>query len=508
MDIWVFEKVKELFKAASKNETLDTALRQDKNVFFLHLLGLDTSGHAYRPYSKEYLHNIKIVDQGVQEMTMLIDEFYADGKTAYVFTADHGMTDWGSHGDGHPDNTRTPLIVWGSGVANPIINETGTARGHEDGFSSDWGLEHVERHDVSQADIATLMAYLVGLEFPVNSVGELPLPYLEGDSKEKAEAALVNARAILEMYRVKEEQKKAEELRYRPFRPLGDEEHSVDHRLNDVRASIDKGEYDEAIAMSQGLLHLGIDGLRYLQTYDWLFLRILVTSGYLGWITFSFTTVIDLHVLDGKTQTSRTFVTSAIFGALVTCFFSYLFVRKAPISFYAYALFPFWFWEEVVARREAVVKGSRVLLQEVKSKQQVILLAFEALAFVGLLEALVSFHVHIIPNILKILQPYTYAHHKYGSGIILFPSCNLYDLLCSGIVMASILWPRIHQKEQAPRPILACCMPINEHFHSSTRHQNREHIPNVSVEFGLVFISIWSLIHPLKHKVQLCKYTS
>lgn len=397
MDIWVFEKVKELFKAASKNQTLDHALRQDKNVFFLHLLGLDTSGHAHRPYSKEYLHNIKIVDQGVQEITMLIDEFYGDSKTAYVFTADHGMTDWGSHGDGHPDNTRTPLIVWGSGVAKPNIIKTETARGHEDGFSSDWGLEHVERHDVSQADVATLMAYLAGLEFPVNSVGELPLPYLEGDSKEKAEAALVNARAILEMYRVKEEQKKVAELRYKPFRPLGDEDHSVDHRLNDVRAAIDKGEYDRAIAMSQGLLNLGIDGLRYLQTYDWLFLRALVTSGYLGWIAFAFTTVIDLHVLDGKTHTSRSFVTSTIFGALVTFFFSYLFVRKAPISFYAYALFPLVFWEEVVARRKAVLKGSRVLLQDVKSKKQVIFLAFEALAFVGLLEALVSFHIHILP---------------------------------------------------------------------------------------------------------------
>lgn len=504
MDIWVFEKVKELFKAASKNQTLDNALRQDKNVFFLHLLGLDTSGHAYRPYSKEYLHNIKIVDQGVQEMTMLIDEFYGDSKTAYVFTADHGMTDWGSHGDGHPDNTRTPLIVWGSGVAKPIINKTGTASGHEDGFSSDWGLEHVERHDVSQADVATLMAYLAGLEFPVNSVGELPLPYLEGDSKEKAEAALVNARAILEMYRVKEEQKKAAELRYRPFRPLGDEDHSVDHRLNDVRAAIDKGEYDEAIALSQGLLNLGIDGLRYLQTYDWLFLRVLVTSGYLGWIAFAFTTVIDLHVLDGKTQTSRSFVTSAIFGALVTCFFSYLFVRKAPVSFYAYALFPFVFWEEVVARREAVLKGSRVLLQDVKSKKQVIYLAFEALAFVGLLEALVSFLLPIFPIHQNVCNP-THANHRDGSGIILFPPYNLHDLLCSSVVMASILWPRIHQEEQAPLPILACCMPINEHFHSPARHQSREHIANVGLEFGLVFYFILCLfrffLHPLKHKV-------
>lgn len=53
--------------------------------------------------------------------------------------------------------------------------------------------------------------------------------------------------------------------------------------------------------------------------------------------------------------------------------------------------------------------------------------------------------------------------------------------------MANILWPRIYQEEQAPLPILAFCMPINEHFHSLARHQSREHISNVGVEFGLVF---------------------
>ncbi|KAK5265514.1 Glycosyl phosphatidyl inositol anchor synthesis, partial [Exophiala xenobiotica] len=169
LDTWVFDKVKDLFRSARTNSTLDAVLREDKLVFFLHLLGLDTTGHSYRPYSKEYLHNIKVVDQGVQEITKLIDDFYGDGDTAYVFTADHGMSDWGSHGDGHPDNTRTPLIAWGAGVARPEIYRDAKAPGHEDGFSSDWGLDHVRRHDVDQADVAALMAYLAGVEFPVNS---------------------------------------------------------------------------------------------------------------------------------------------------------------------------------------------------------------------------------------------------------------------------------------------------------------------------------------------------
>lgn len=392
MDTWVFEKVKKLFGAAAKNATLDHALKEDKNVFFLHLLGLDTTGHAYRPYSQEYLNNIKVVDQGVREMTKLIEDFYGDGKTAFVFTADHGMSDWGSHGDGHPDNTRTPLIVWGSGVAKPIISDQ--ASGHGDGFSADWGLNHVQRNDVEQADVAALMAYLAGLDFPVNSVGKLPLAYISGDSREKAEAALANTRGVLEMYRVKEEQKKNNELRYKGYPPLGDEHHSVEHRAAEIKEAIDQGFYQQATDMSQELLELGLNGLRYLQTYDWLFLRALVTVGYLGWIAFAVTTVIDMHVLNGEMSTSRTLTTLASFGAVATILFSMLVVRKAPLSYYAYAIFPPVFWEEVIVRREALVIGCRKLVRGSPGKPWTISLGIQTLAFIAILELLVRKPFH------------------------------------------------------------------------------------------------------------------
>ena len=390
LDTWVFDKVKHLFGSAARNASLDHALRQDRNIFFLHLLGLDTTGHAYRPYSKEYLHNIKVVDQGVKEITRLIEDFFGDGKTAFVFTADHGISDWGSHGDGHPDNTRTPLIAWGSGVSKPVISAVGKARGHEDGLSGDWGLDKVQRNDVAQADIAALMAYLAGLEYPVNSVGEVPLAFVSGSLQEKAEAALANTQGVLEMYRVKEEQKRSSELRYRAFPPLGDEQHSIQHRVQEIRKTISSGEYEQATIMSQDLLHLGLDGLRYLQTYDWLFLRALVTMGYLGWIAFAITTVIDMHVLHGKTSTSRTTVLSATFGALGTLLFSTLLIRKAPVTYYFYAFFPLVFWEEVLARKGAIVAGYGVLLKEMNTNKDHALLGIQALAFLGVLEALVS----------------------------------------------------------------------------------------------------------------------
>ena len=392
LDTWVFDKVKDLFASAKDDPKLNAELRQDKLVFFLHLLGLDTTGHSYRPYSKEYLHNIKVVDEGVQEITKLIEDFYADDKTAFVFTADHGMSDWGSHGDGHPDNTRTPLVAWGSGVAKPNVTPSGVAPGHEDGFSSDWGLDHIQRHDVAQADVAALMAYLAGLDFPVNSVGQVPLSYIDGTPKEKSLAALANAQGVLEMYNVKEEQKRAVTLGYKPYGSFGDDEHSPEHRIAEIKGLIADKQFEESIAKSSELLQTGLQGLRYLQTYDWLFLRTIVTAGYLGWIAYALTTVIDLHVLHSSSDCVRSTSTTIFFTSLLVGLYSVFWIQKSSYSYYAYGAFPVFFWEEVVTRREALSKGRQILLGHVQSVGGFVSFGLKTLAFVGVLEALVSYN--------------------------------------------------------------------------------------------------------------------
>ena len=394
LDTWVFDKVKDMFAAAKKNATLDEALRQEKNVFFLHLLGLDTAGHSYRPYSKEYLHNIKIVDQGVREITKLVDDFYGDGKTAYVFTADHGMSDWGSHGDGNPDSTRTPLIAWGAGVAKPVKVASGIAPGHEDRFSSDWGLDKVQRHDVSQADVAALMAYLAGLEFPVNSVGELPLSYLSAGMDEKARAALTNVKEVLEMYHVKEAQKSATAIRYKAYGPFASEDGSPNHRMALIEHKIASGDYEDAIKDSSELLRLVLQGLRYLQTYDWLFLRALVTMGYLGWVAYALTTVIDQHVLHSTSTAERTPFSNAVVASAAVVLYSYLIAQHSPLNYYGYAIFPLFFWEEVFARKQALMAGYKILFGQVNGAKGYGAFAFEALIFIAVLQALVQSYFH------------------------------------------------------------------------------------------------------------------
>ncbi|KAH6997502.1 GPI ethanolamine phosphate transferase 1 [Ilyonectria sp. MPI-CAGE-AT-0026] len=393
LDYWVFDHVKELFAEAATNATLNAALRQDKIVFFLHLLGIDTTGHGYRPYSKEYLHNIKVVDQGVKEVTDLIQKFYSDDRTAFVFTADHGMSDWGSHGDGHPDNTRTPLISWGSGVATPELYTDSIAPGH-DQYSSDWGLDHVRRHDVSQADVAALMAYLIGTEFPANCVGQLPLTFMSADTREKAEASLVNAQVILEMYRVKEEKKKATELQYRPYEPLSEHALTPEQHIAHIRTLVDSGRYEEAIEESNALIVIGLQGLRYLQTYDWLFLRALITVGYLGWIAYAVTTVLNLYVVQESIPPQRTILGTMFFSSVLIALYASFIVSKSPPQYYAYAFFPAMFWEEVYARRGTLAQGRKALFGHIQSGGAVATLVINITLYIGVIQSLAIGYIH------------------------------------------------------------------------------------------------------------------
>lgn len=388
LDLWVFDHVKELFTQAITNQTLDRALRQDRVVFFLHLLGLDTAGHSYRPYSKEYLHNIKVVDQGVKEITHIIQNFYSDDRTAFVFTADHGMSDWGSHGDGHPDNTRTPLICWGSGVAAPQTYPGTIAPGH-DSYSADWDLDHIRRHDVAQADVAALMSYLIGTEFPANSVGKLPLAYLAADNREKAEASIANAQGILEIYRVKEERKKVNELRYKPYPLLSGDGLAPDQRIAGINELIASGKYEEAIEESDTLIGITLDGIHYLQTYDWLFLRAVITLGYLGWMAYAFTAVINMFVLCGTGPPKRSIPSTMLFSSVLAASFASFYLSNSPLSYYVYTFFPVMFWEQVYVQRHSLALGRKVLFAHITSAGSVLTFALQTALYVAVIESLV-----------------------------------------------------------------------------------------------------------------------
>uniref|UniRef100_A0A8C7ZTE3 GPI ethanolamine phosphate transferase 1 n=1 Tax=Oryzias sinensis TaxID=183150 RepID=A0A8C7ZTE3_9TELE len=335
LDSWVFTQVKSLFESAKSNSTLKASLLMDKNIFFLHLLGIDTNGHAHRPMSEEYLNNIGLVDKGIAELVPVMEEFFGhDGRTAYVFTSDHGMTNWGSHGAGHPSETLTPLVVWGAGVN--VAQRVTEPQSYEDHFLQEWKLEHIRRVDVNQADIAPLMASLVGVPIPVNSVGVLPILYLNNSGQFKAESMYTNAIQVLEQFKIKMMQKKETTLSFffTPFQYLTESKQAeITHK---ARILIQLEKYNEAISLCQSLISLSLEGLLYYHTYDRFFLGCSVVLGFVGWTSYVILVILKTH------RSSRTVAKLCMCVAVMIT--AFLLIQRSPVTYYIYCLLPVPVW--------------------------------------------------------------------------------------------------------------------------------------------------------------------
>ncbi|MCO5610597.1 hypothetical protein L7F22_064836 [Adiantum nelumboides] len=363
LDEWSFERTRELLNQSKTDLELQKVLNGDQLVIFLHLLGCDTNGHAHRPFSTIYLNNVEVVDAGVKATVDLVEEMFPDQRTAYVFTADHGMSEKGSHGDGHPANTETPLVVWGAGVRQPSPASPEDYGDDEAKFvdqhehhpptPSGWGLGDIERVDVNQGDIAPLMSTLLGLPCPMNSVGSLPVPYLDLNEEDVAEAVFANAKQILNQFLQKSRLKQATSLNFKPFIPLM----GYAKVLKEIRKLIEHKQYEAALQSAQELIGLSLAGLHYFQTYDWLFLMGTVTMGYLGWMVYVLLYVVRNYTSFVSHQFTAVSMSKAapernnsvrIFGAATLGVCSMiLMVEHVPILYHCYLALAMLFWTEI-----------------------------------------------------------------------------------------------------------------------------------------------------------------
>ncbi|KAG7200113.1 hypothetical protein KM043_000557 [Ampulex compressa] len=283
LDSWVFDKYFNWLETEA-----DKMKSMDGIIIYFHLLGCDTTGHSAKPHSKAYIENMNYVDRKIQEVVQKTETFFENGSTAYIFTADHGMTNWGSHGSGSTDETETPLIVWGAGINN---------------------VKH--RQDVEQADIAPLISSLIGIPIPVNSEGILPWQYLNTTNNIYIGRVLQNNIRQL-----------SHQITANRIMTCGDNAQSFSSRENELNEKVDKIERHfkmentvQGLQESIDVLTFAKEALSYFRQYQRSRLLFYLSTMWLGWIIFLFFKVagtcregIDLRQL---------ILTSAGFGSVL-----------------------------------------------------------------------------------------------------------------------------------------------------------------------------------------------
>ena len=123
-------------------ETLEIASNwvkdSDYNVIAAHYSGPDKVGHSWGVTGPEYKAKILDLDQQVSDLLKL-----TPSNWTVIVTADHGMTEIGSHGSAEAVTRNVAAIISGPGI---LV-------GSED--------------SVSQRDLSTLVPLSLGLPFPV-----------------------------------------------------------------------------------------------------------------------------------------------------------------------------------------------------------------------------------------------------------------------------------------------------------------------------------------------------
>ncbi|RLN78610.1 hypothetical protein BBJ28_00011600 [Nothophytophthora sp. Chile5] len=381
MDIWVYRKLKELLARGmeGKDANLHAQLHTERLVIYCHLQGTDMTGPMYGTNSSEYLANIAVVDELVEKMETLVEEYFDhDDQTAYVFTADHGMDLHGAHGDENPTNTRTALVAWGAGVQGPITANNSSTKAtqfeldlptqskaevlarlqtqavQEQTAIREWStLVNWQRKDVMQVDVAPLISALVGLPYPRNSVGVLPFTYLTKNSY-RANAIRANAEQLYQHALRKEQIKRAHRgWLFVPYPPFRDRAPLLADQVSDAFSSLSDDE-DEGIStqdekahqlietLSQELIEICRDAIDYYQQYDWLYLVAVLMLGYTGWMLVM--AVGYLHSLEFRIHWLVRDLFNVTFVASAASMILWRVLADSPSTFYLYAAFPLLFW--------------------------------------------------------------------------------------------------------------------------------------------------------------------
>jgi len=304
------------FLNASKNKTLKTKLNQNKIIFAYHMNFTDAIGHVFGGTSNKLRNHLINLDSYFFQLEKDFYDFYKDNKTTFIITSDHGMINF-SHGGSNTNLTRTPFIIWGAGIKK---NEE--SKIDFDNF----------KYEISQIDIPALISGLLGINFPMNSLGVVPIDIMNISDKIKSKILFGNMMQIYEIYKVHNE-KISKSILYKQYHPLLYSEKNIKHILN----HINNKDYIEAISKTYDLINSIKKGIEYILHYDRVFLKTIIISGYILWILNLFILVEkkNKNILNVYDFYDLNFIKRTIISViLLLILFVYLYLRLSPLIYY------------------------------------------------------------------------------------------------------------------------------------------------------------------------------
>ncbi|XP_053374989.1 GPI ethanolamine phosphate transferase 1-like isoform X2 [Mercenaria mercenaria] len=355
MDSWVFDEVTNFLKSAKTDADLKKKMNKDKILFFLHLGGIDHAGYIVRPNSPEYLQHVTFLDEGVKDIVGKFEDFFGhDGNTAYVFTSDHGMTNWGAHGDGMPDEIHCPLLVWGAGIRKALPEDN--LNRYDDTLSQDWSLTEWKRSNLEQPSLAALMSAIIGIPFPKNAVYPFPDGFFDVAEQDEFEILYANLKQLLENFQAFERYTHVGPFAF-SFRSYGSLSGSLIRSLHtDIQALNVSGNYASAIALTKQKIELTVQGLQHYRLYSKTPLWLATFSSCIGWICFCALVLIQQHENweDIKVTTpvmaNTKHIIIQIAVALAVFDLIFLYAQSTPVTQCVHFLLPIPIWTAAVIK--------------------------------------------------------------------------------------------------------------------------------------------------------------
>ncbi|XP_058128758.1 GPI ethanolamine phosphate transferase 1-like [Anopheles ziemanni] len=346
LDIWVFDRVQQFLVS---DEARKEVLGRKKVILFLHLLGMDTAGHVYKPHSKLFARNLMIVDRGIEAIVQLVERATGnDGRTAFIFTSDHGMTDQGSHGSGDPLETETPFLAWGAGFSHW---KTTHSLQHEQRDVLELDGNQIPMHQIQQADAAPLMSAVLGISVPKNSIGKLPRSMLNVSEEYGAWAMRNNADQLLQQYYRWQKETEGKMLQWLTLPKQNSLKHEINHLMVKKETATTRKDYVEVQNLTDTLMDVTIEAIRYFQSYYKPHLFLSLTLTMMGWLlilakeTFVVSTNDSSAVERTKTRTITCVALS--FASIVLVF---NIAQNTPLPIIIYFLVPIALWGYIGAQ--------------------------------------------------------------------------------------------------------------------------------------------------------------